>query len=193
MNVSAPRRGASIGVAAVSIICCGILALLSFLGNKAPQTVSDPAGHLLDGQPVAQVFRQGWGFFTRDAREDIVRTARLEAGRWVVKEGNLTSSSENLFGLSRKSRNFDQDLAVLLESLPADRPRTPCDKVSAPGACLAPSDFATAPSLRLHSSTKSLCGSVILIRQAPIPVSFARFEASPPGAVLPVEVECVHR
>lgn len=191
--MSTLRRGVGIGVAVLSIVCCGILALLSFLGNKAPQTVSDPAGHLLDGQPVAQVIRQGWGFFTRDAREDIVRTAHLEAGRWVVKEGNLTSSSENLFGLSRKSRNFDQDLAVLLESLPADRPWTPCDTVSAPGTCLAPGDFANAPSLRLHSSTELLCGSIILIRQAPIPVSFARFRAAPPGAVLPVQVECAFR
>ncbi len=187
------RSGVSIGVAAAAIMCLGTLALLSFLGNKAPRTVSDPAGHRLDGQPVAQLFRQGWGFFTRDAREDIVRTARFERGRWVVHEGNLTSSSGNLFGLSRRSRNFDQDLAVLLESLPADARWLPCESVSKPGSCLATEDFVTAPSLRLHSSTDSLCGEVALIRQPPVPVSFARFRATPPGAVLPVRVACSTR
>jgi len=189
--VSTGGPGASVGVAVVSIACCATIALLSFLGNKAPQTVSDPAGHRLDGQPVAQLFRQGWGFFTRDAREDIVRTARREGGRWVVKEGNLTSSSENLFGLSRKARNFDQDLSVLLESLPAHQSWSPCRKVSTPGSCVDKSDFSTAPAIELHSSTEALCGEIVLVRQPPIPVSFARFSASPPGAVLPVRVECI--
>lgn len=189
--MKAARPWVSIGVTAVSIAGCATIALLSFLGNKAPQTVSDPAGHRLDGQPVAQLFRQGWGFFTRDAREDIVRSARLDGGHWVVKEGNLTSSRENLFGLSRKARNFDQDLSVLLESLPPDQSWSACSTVSMPGACLAASDVKTAPTIRLHSSTAFLCGTIALIRQPPIPVAFARFNASPPGAVLVVRVACI--
>lgn len=188
--MSSRRPAVSIGVAGAAVMCCVTVALLSFLGNKAPRTVSDPAGHRLDGQPVAQLFRQGWGFFTRDAREDIVRTARFERGRWAVREGNLTSSSGNLFGLSRGSRNFDQDLAVVLESLPADPRWTPCESVSRPGSCLAAEDFGTAPRVRLHTSTDLLCGEVALIRQPPIPVSFAPFRATPPGAVLPVRIAC---
>ena len=188
--MDARRSRTALGVAVVAMAGALILILLSFIGNKASQTVSDPSGRQLDEQPIAQLFRQGWGFFTRDAREDIVRAAHAERHGWQVADGNVTSTRENLFGLSRRSRNFDQDLAFLLGSVPAGTRWTDCRTVNQPQSCLTKTELQSAPVLRLHSSSKSLCGTVVLTRQPPVPFAFSRFRVAPPGAVLALDVKC---
>lgn len=188
--MDARRSRTALGVAVVAVVGALILTLLSFIGNKASQTVSDPTGRQLDEQPVAQLFRQGWGFFTRDAREDIVRVAHAEDHGWQVSDENVTSMRENLFGLSRRSRNFDQDLSFLLENVPAGSRWTDCRTVSEPVSCLTKTQLRSAPELRLHSSSKSLCGTVVLTRQPPVPFAFSRFRVAPPGAVLALDVKC---
>lgn len=177
-------------VAAVSCAGCILLGLLSFLGNKAPQTVSDPSGNGIATRTVAQVFRQGWGFFTRDAREDIVRVAHLQRGRWTVDEGNVTSAQENAFGLSRRSRNFDQDLSYLLESLPNNAPWSPCHNVRQPATCVEAARTSRVPEVSMHSSSKALCGELLLIRQPPVPLAFADFRTPPPGSITRLHVRC---
>jgi antimicrobial peptide system SdpA family protein len=188
--VSAQRSKIALGIAVLAVAGAMILTLLSFAGNKVSQTVSDPTGRQLSAQPAAQLFRQGWGFFTRDAREDIVRVAHRHGNEWRVAEGNVTSSRENLFGFSRRSRNFDQDLSFVLESLPAGTRWTDCRALSAPGSCLTPTELRNAPVVRLHSSSKSLCGTLIFTRQPPIPFAFSRFRVAAPGAALALEVRC---
>ncbi|MEJ8285082.1 SdpA family antimicrobial peptide system protein [Curtobacterium citreum] len=188
--MSAQRSKIALGIAVVAVAGAMVLTLVSFTGNKVAQTVSDPTGRQLAGQPVAQLFRQGWGFFTRDAREDIVRVAYPHGNGWRVVEGNVTSSRENLFGFSRRSRNFDQDLSFLLESLPAGTRWTDCRTLSDPGSCLTPTELRDAPVVRLHSSSEFLCGTLVLTRQPPIPFAFSRFRVAAPGTVLALEVRC---
>ncbi|MCY1694023.1 SdpA family antimicrobial peptide system protein [Curtobacterium sp. SL109] len=188
--MDARRSRTALGVAVVAMAGALILILLSFIGNKASQTVSDPTGRQFDEQPIAQLFRQGWGFFTRDAREDIVRVAHADHHGWRVADGNVTSTRENLFGLSRRSRNFDQDLSFLLEGVPAGTRWTDCRTVTEPESCLTETQLRNAPELSLHSSSSSLCGTVVLTRQPPVPFAFSRFRAAPPGAVLALDVKC---
>lgn len=177
-------------VATISSASCILLGLLSFLGNKAPQTVTDPSGDSIVTRPVAQIFRQGWGFFTRDAREDIVRAAHLQHGEWVIDEGNVTSARDNAFGLARRSRNFDQDLSYLLEHLPARSSWWPCRDVWHPKSCDVPTEARAVTTVTLHSSSEALCGDVMLIRQPPVPFAFARFHSPPPGSVTRMHVLC---
>ncbi|WP_139197567.1 MULTISPECIES: SdpA family antimicrobial peptide system protein [unclassified Curtobacterium] len=176
-------------VATVSCTGCILLCLLSFLGNKAPQTVSDPSGNGIATRTVAQIFRQGWGFFTRDAREDIVRVAHLRQGRWVIDEGNVTSAPDNAYGLSRHARNFDQDLSYLLESLPDNTSWSRCRNVRRPASC-EPTRTSRDPEVSMHSSSKALCGELLLIRQPPVPLAFARFRTPPPGSITRAHVLC---
>lgn len=65
---------------------------------------------------INYLFPQGWGFFTRNPREDNVYAYRLKDNK--IEEINLLNQSvTNFFGFSRSTRLKAFDLAILMEKI----------------------------------------------------------------------------
>lgn len=181
---------ATLSIAFVTMLSVAALGLFSFIGNKAMQTVSDPTGQNLQGQAPAQMFRQGWGFFTRDSREDIIRVAVKTDAEWSVYEGNVASSAGNAFGLKRSSRVFDQDLGYLIAHVTEEDQWVGCEDLAMLDQCAASGFEAEAPPVAMTPSSPRLCGHVLLLRTPPVPFAFASFDSLPPSRVAGLNVEC---
>jgi len=59
---------------------------------------------------------QGWGFFTRNPREEAVDIFKIEEGR-LKRMTLVNSSASNYFGLSRKSRKIGMEVSIVLGKL----------------------------------------------------------------------------
>jgi antimicrobial peptide system SdpA family protein len=76
----------------------------------------------LPGYNIKSIFNtllpEGWGFFTRNPREPIVELYKIERER-IVKITIQNGSSQNFWGISRKSRKIGMEMsmiAVLIKS-----------------------------------------------------------------------------
>lgn len=69
---------------------------------------------------VVSFLPEGWAFFTRDARENMLYVyRRMEDGRWELV--NVPGSSLRYsFGLNRKGRAIGPEIAVLLRQIDSD-------------------------------------------------------------------------
>jgi len=59
---------------------------------------------------------QGWGFFTRNPREEVVDIFKIEGHR-LKKMTVINASASNYFGMSRKSRKIGMEVSVILGKL----------------------------------------------------------------------------
>jgi len=59
---------------------------------------------------------QGWGFFTRNPREEVVDIFKIEEGR-LERMTVVNSSASNYFGMSRKSRKIGMEVSIILGKL----------------------------------------------------------------------------
>ena len=186
-----PSRRTAFTALALAVVSSGVLVtigLMSFVGNKVPQSVTDPLGRTLETNVVSQIFRQGWGFFTRDAREDMVSVARLDDAVWRTAGGQAMSSSENSFGLSRTARLIEQDVGYILASLPEDSEWIDCIDRASLTSCL--QDLDPAAAVSISPIDADFCGSVALVRQTPVPFAYREFDVDPPIGVLRVTLLC---
>jgi antimicrobial peptide system SdpA family protein len=68
---------------------------------------------------VAKVLPEGWAFFTKDPREEMVDIYQLEENSW--KPVSLKNSDpKNIFGISRKSRKMGMEISMICEQVMAD-------------------------------------------------------------------------
>ena len=122
---------------------------------------------------------EGWGFFTRNPREERVTPYALSGNRWISASLGPHGRSSNLFGLDRISRAQNVELGLLLQRLPGRLWR---DCTASPIACL--DSVSVVPRIRNRSPRPTLCGDIAFVRQQPIPWAWVRL----PGAVMPSRV-----
>ncbi|WP_164016005.1 SdpA family antimicrobial peptide system protein [Pyxidicoccus trucidator] len=139
---------------------------------------------------LAQTFLwapQGWSFFTRDPREQKQTLYVRHGDQWestlLAPHGRLS----NIGGLRRKSRSQGVEMALLLSRVPANE----WQECSAPlEECLAKQP--TGRPLRNTSPAPTLCGTVAVVQQKPVPWAWAR-SARPvtmPFRILSMDVSC---
>ncbi len=92
-----------------------IILYLVGLASLPYNPLSLSSSHRFD---LISIIPEGWAFFTRNAREDVVYVYKKdENNKW-----NLISipggSSRYLFGLNRKGRAFDAEVGLLLQEVP---------------------------------------------------------------------------
>jgi antimicrobial peptide system SdpA family protein len=63
------------------------------------------------------LFPQGWGFFTRNPREENVFFYKIDSNNKIKEFNLLNQSSGNLFGFSRYTRLLSFDIAILTEMI----------------------------------------------------------------------------
>lgn len=97
-------------VPAVLII---VTAAGSVVGNRSRENVLHPQGPPPAIAFISDTFRQGWGFFTRDAREERSDLFYVVDGDWQRVTAGVAASPENLFGLNRSQRAYMADIAFI--------------------------------------------------------------------------------
>jgi antimicrobial peptide system SdpA family protein len=131
---------------------------------------------------------EGWKFFTRNPREEQTHLyVRNAAGMWNDADVGPNGSSRNLFGLSRQGRAQPLEYGALLKDLPKEAWRD-CD--GSPEQCL--EHALVAKTLSNTSVTKTLCGTVGIVRQKPVPWAWAKSKRPVvmPSRVVRLEVSC---
>lgn len=133
---------------------------------------------------------QGWSFFTRDPREEkhsiYIRTLIGWAPILLAPHARLS----NAFGLRRASRAQGVEMALLTQGSDASEWRA-CE--SSLLVCLA----TLPPGKHVYNTSPdpTMCGSVAVVVQKPLPWAWARSPRVPtmPSRILPLEVSCLPR
>lgn len=132
------------------------------------------------------LFPQGWAFFTRDPRESLDRLYRPGTPPEPLLYAN--SSARSLFGLSRRARAKNVELAALLLHAPSEEWHDCLDSLP---RCLEqlPGDAAAVTNTSL---TQQICGPVVVERQPPVPWAWGRglTTVHMPSRVVRFEVRC---
>jgi antimicrobial peptide system SdpA family protein len=134
---------------------------------------------------------QGWSFFTRSPREEVLRAYTLtESG---LKRATFThADARNWFGLRKAARGEFRELGVLVTSV---RPQAwqPCNTSVA--ACVESTkqlDF-----VRLENTTwvQNYCGRIVVERRQPLPWAWAKFrhKTAMPGHIIALSIHCTDR
>jgi antimicrobial peptide system SdpA family protein len=189
-STSRARRAAVTFIATTAAIV--VVAMMSVLGNKFPSNVFSPTGPEGVTKSVSMVFLQGWGFFTRDAREDRVSLAakRTSATGWEILDQDAIFQSKYAFGLSRLSRAESVDINVLYSSLAEDVEWTECSSGQRLAECIS----RLKPVARVGLSPirpDPLCSSdLALVRETPIPFGYRDLTRKKQTFALAISVGC---
>lgn len=70
-------------------------------------------------QEIYSVFPQGWAFFTRDPKEDVLIVYDFQNNNKEAVNKTASLSLENLLGINRKGRRVSIELAAVVNKIPA--------------------------------------------------------------------------
>jgi antimicrobial peptide system SdpA family protein len=135
---------------------------------------------------------QGWAFFTRDPREPqkLLRAVGRDATGKPALRSVAVGRVEDYFGIGRRSRAREVEIALLMEQLPPTKKWTAC---SGPLVECATSD-ARVPTVELHNRAlvRSLCGEFVATEQEPVPWAWAqhRDQVNMPAKAIKLKVVC---
>lgn len=127
---------------------------------------------------------EGWGFFTRDPREDRVYIWEVRSDGQLVSANMADARGFAIAGVSRSARLRGPELAALIDQAPEHAWR-PCR-----GAVL-PCVEATWLSIRNEARVQSLCGHFVIEKRPPVPWAWSRgAPVAMPARVLALDVAC---
>lgn len=145
--------------------------------------------------PTARALRttlwapQGWAFFTKDPREPQIQAFGLTDGRWTTLLRAPHSNLRNVLGLDRTSRVQGVEAALLLTEIPSDSWK---ECMETPVGCL--DEAGIAALIDNPSPAPTLCGTVALVFEEPLPWAWARANAEKridmPSRYAVAEVAC---
>ena len=191
-NAAAPAKraigSARVGVAAVGLLVVWLVFGVYVLHTRMPTTaLTLPAEGQL--KPVMALFvPEGWAFFTKSPRDDrLLSFVRNGDGEWTYINRGPNAESRNWFGINRTSRAQGPEIGGLMSLLRASAWQS-C--TGDPRPCLEKSQVAF--SGRNRSPTATLCGTVGIVLQQPLPWAWydARDQIQLPSRVAKLEVTC---
>lgn len=162
-----------------------MLGILAVFWAAAPYNpVAPPA---LKRIAIATFVHEGWGFFTRNPREPDVTLHGLVNGRWVQLSMGPISSARNLYGLNRAVRAQGAEFGLVAQQLGAPA-WVECE--TEPIGCLRTAPYARG--IQNASPSPTLCGTVGIVRQAPLPWAWREWSGllTMPSSVAVLEVAC---
>jgi antimicrobial peptide system SdpA family protein len=130
---------------------------------------------------------EGWAFFTRDPRSDLMLLFRKGSEGWVSASRGPNSALVNTFGLNRAARAQSVEAGLLLNSFPDSVFKDCRDAVV---ACF--ERVAVAGSLKNTSPYPTLCGDVAIAMQRPVPWAWVAsgHPVTMPSHVVRLDVAC---
>jgi len=162
---------------------------LSFIGSKAATNPLHPAGSPPTVVTISQVFRQGWGFFTRDAREERNQLFVVTATEgWERSADEITADRANNYGFSRRARAYAADVALIIQYV-KDNSWKECREGETLNSCAERAD----PLImrRADHSLLGFCGTTLaIVRSRPVDYAYRSYAHDPPRRLAVVTVEC---
>lgn len=84
---------------------------ISFISSNTDNPVSLNYSNV---QRIHDFIPQGWAFFTRNPREDVVKLYKIENSRLVYVNNTSSLSFEDLFGIKRHKRHISAELSDII-------------------------------------------------------------------------------
>jgi len=131
---------------------------------------------------------EGWKFFTRSPREDVINGfIRGPDGNWVSALRGVNGSPSNLFGIKRTTRAQGIEIGLLITAV-SQSAWQQCKEELETCAEKAPLDT----TLRNVTPNPTLCGEVALTKQPPVPWAWSRSgkKITMPSKVVRINVKC---
>ncbi len=128
---------------------------------------------------------EGWAFFTRDPREVDPLVFQLRDGSWSQLKLGPASRPAYILGLRRYPRALNIELGLIMVAVPS-RAWVKCTVL--PRECLA--KMGAVVSAKNPTPQASLCGSIAIVRQPPVPWAWSRSKVIMPSSVVSVDVRC---
>jgi len=134
---------------------------------------------------IASWFPQGWGFYSKDARDLTFQVVDITNGTLAAAWPN--NRSENFFGLKRFGRSQGIEAGLLSSRIP-ESAKTDCEEN--PYACL--NKAAVYAELDNPTPYPTICGDIGFVYQEPVPWAWSRSgkKIDMPSKVVRVNVKC---
>lgn len=130
---------------------------------------------------------QGWSFFTRDPREEKQTVYARQGSKWESVLLSPHGRLSNIGGLRRKSRSQGVEMALLMNGFPFKDWHSCTASLQECLAQLPPGHV-----VRNISPTPTMCGTVAIVLQKPVPWAWARSSrpVTMPFRILSLDVSC---
>ncbi|MBB4071353.1 SdpA family antimicrobial peptide system protein [Canibacter oris] len=173
-----------------TIIATTVLSAVFFISNKAPSNVLFPKPESNPAYHISRAFPQGWGFFTRDAREPSFSIAfKDNENKFTQWTQNPTFSSAYQFGLNRTPRLIISDTTEIVSQMTAKSAWKDCALTKNLDLCVT---NATPVQVTINPiAFKTACGKqFLMIKQEPIPFAYRYFDTPKQQSVILGELTC---
>lgn len=149
---------------------------------------TNPMSPSVDEQNLFKtIYPQGWGFFSKNPREEMINVYEMESFKQAVSWPN--NNIKNFFGLYRFGRAQGIELGYLIDQIPPSIKWITCNE--ALSTCFG--KISTKLKLNNDFSYATLCGSLGLTKETVLPWAWGKpgeSNISKETKVLRVEVEC---
>jgi antimicrobial peptide system SdpA family protein len=140
------------------------------------------------GLRIKVIMPQGWRFFTRDPRESrTLAFAKQRDGGWRSVSFGPNASPRNLFGIKRNSRAQDIEIGLITAHLRANQ-WTELRNLSNSSIDV----LAVAGSVDNTSPEPTLCGTIVVAKQPPVPWAWSQMKTKPqmPSRCVKIDLSC---
>uniref|UniRef100_A0A942SYH5 SdpA family antimicrobial peptide system protein n=1 Tax=Neobacillus citreus TaxID=2833578 RepID=A0A942SYH5_9BACI len=171
-----------------------VVAVMAFVATMQPSVFESSAGSNAVLQTVRTFVPQGWGFFTRDAREDTYTAYRKSDTGWSAVSPISGGSPRFVFGLNRGARLVDGDIARIAVAKPDHGTEKQAWTSCAPGTsverCALESDVSVNGHQTLDPLISDTCGDILIAKVKPIPWSYGKLTREHRQSIRIVNVRC---
>lgn len=180
-------RKSSSGIACLALALGAGWSTLALVTIEASREDNALRGSRDRARHVALLAPQGWGFFTRDPREDDFDVLAHDGQRWRTLFEHPNFRWAHALGWSRSARAQAVEFGLLSAELDMDG-WTPCE--ADVDGCIA--GLETRQVLTNPSPRPTLCGDVVVVTHPPVPWAWARSArgVTMPSKLMRVSIEC---
>ncbi|ORM30125.1 SdpA family antimicrobial peptide system protein [Williamsia sp. 1135] len=182
----------SVDVPIVKVVLVGLIVAivgLYVLFQTLPKSaVTLPFQDSAPAKASVNVFPQGWAFFTKSPRDEVIQVFRRDGDDLELASRTPISAPHNAFGLDRLPRKQGTEFAGLIGSAPTDQQWNNCELDL--DACLSP----TWPKVPVDNPSPgpTYCGDIYIVGYSATPWAWRDFGDPPrvPERSLRLEVSC---
>ncbi|WP_162621784.1 SdpA family antimicrobial peptide system protein [Microbacterium suaedae] len=189
---SAPQQAAE-GSAMIrnTVLVATLLIVAVIAVTSLPAQVHTPRSWNGGLAVVQSVVPQGWGFFTRDPREPSV-TPYTEGvnNEWVNAKRGPNVQPQYAFGANREGRLTEFDVEGVVSGAEGTPEWVSCGTVSELDCIAQTLESGPILASNVAGYDLRLCERIALIREDPVPLSYARFGGKPELSGMILDVDC---
>lgn len=166
--------------------------ILIFKVTVAAMPYSPFSGSQIDTYNFRNMMPQGWGFFTRNPREENYFIYQKDTLGNYALSVNSNNGLKNLFGIKRTSRIQSMEIGVLIQRLEK------YDWISCPegnNKCAAQIDTLSPIAVLNTTTSPTLCGELMLTQKQTVPWAWGKhyYEIDMPAKTIKINSICFNQ